>query len=56
LQVDDLTDNSFTYVNEYYTDYVEKAYLKRISDKPMKSGSRQGVKHPYKAGSFLGGR
>lgn len=56
LQVDDLTDNSFTYVNEYYTDYVEKAYLKRISDKPMKSGSRQGVKHPYKPGSFLGGR
>ena len=56
LQVEDLTDNSFTYENEYYTNYVEKAYLKRVSDTPMKKASRKAVKHPRKPGSFLSGR
>ena len=56
LQIEDLTNNSFTYENEYYTDYVEKAYLKRVSDTPTKSARRQAVNHPHKPGSFLGGR
>ena len=56
LLVEDLTSNSFTYENEYYTDYVEKAYLKRVSETPMKSASRKAVKHPRKPGALLGGR
>lgn len=56
LHIEDKTDNSFTYENEYYTDYVEKAYLKRISETPTKSTRRQAVNHPHKPGSFLGGR
>ena len=56
MNIEDFTDNSFTYENEYKMDYMERAYLKRISDTPLKSSSRQAVKHPHKPGSFLGGR
>ena len=55
VQVSDLTDNSFSYVNEYDLNYVEKAYLKRVSSKPTK-GSRSESKYPHKPGSMLGGR
>ena len=54
VKVSDLTDNSFSYENEYDVDYVEKAYLKRISTTPSKTTGRQVVKHPHTPGSFLG--
>lgn len=54
MYIHDFTDNSFVYENEYLMDYVEKAYMKRLSNTPTKSASRQAVKHPHKAGSFLG--
>ena len=55
MYIDNLSDNSFTYENEYSKDYMEKAYLKRVS-KSSKSTNRQVTKHPNKPGSFLGGR
>ena len=56
ISIQDMTDNSFIYENEYDKDYMEKAFLKRISDKTTKSGSRQAVKRPHKPGALLGGR
>ena len=56
LKINDMDKNSFIYENEYDKDYMEKAYLKRISESTSKSGSRQAVKHPHKPGSLLGGR
>ena len=56
LQISNFIDNSFVYENEYYIDYVERAYLKRVSNTPMRSASRKAAKHPRKPGSFLGGR
>ena len=56
LQIENLTDDSFTYENEYYSDYVEKAYLKRISKSANKVEKRQSVAHPHKPGAFIGGR
>ena len=56
LQIEDLTDDSFTYENEYGTDYMEKAYLKRIS-KSTKSASRNVPAHPHnRPGSVFGSR
>ena len=55
MSIENLTDNSFTYENEYDKNYMERAYLKRIS-KTTKSASRQATIHPHKSGSFLGGR
>ena len=52
----DLTDNSFTYVNEYEEDKIEKTYLRRLSDTPASKARRQNQKRPYKPGSFLSGR
>lgn len=56
MYIDNLTKDSFTYENEYDKDYVERAYLKRISDKPSKSASKETPKHPHKRGAFLGDR
>ena len=56
MSIFDFSDDSFIYENEYDKDYMEKAYLKRISESSSKSGSRQAVKHPHKPGSLLGGR
>lgn len=56
LQIEDLTDDSFVYENEYGEDYMEKAYLKRIS-KSTKSASRNMPAHPHKRpGSVFGSR
>ena len=56
LQIEDLTDNSFVYESEYGKDYMEKAYLKRIS-KSTKSASRNVPAHPHKRpGSVFGSR
>ena len=56
MYVDNLTDNSFTYENEYDKDYVERAYLKRVSKTTSKPTSRQTKSHPHMPGSFFGGR
>ena len=51
--------DSFVYENEYGTDYVEKAYMKRISDKPTKStksASHKSVSHPHNRPGSLFGR
>lgn len=56
MKVSNFTNNSFIYENEYDINYMEKAYLKRVSDTPSKSANRRTTKHPHKPGSFLGGR
>ena len=56
IKISDMDSDSFVYENEYDVDYLEKAYLKRISDKTTKSGSLQVVKRPHKPGALLGGR
>ena len=55
MKVSDVTDNSFIYENEYDNNFVERAYLKRVSNTTSKS-TRQTPKHPHKHGSFLGDR
>ena len=55
MKVSDITDNSFIYENEYDVNFVERAYLKRVS-KAMPKATRQTPKHPNKRGAFLGGR
>ena len=56
LQIQDMTDDSFVYENEYGKDYMEKAYLKRIS-KSTKSASRNVPAHPHnRPGSVFGSR
>lgn len=56
MKVSDLTHDSFIYENEYRLYYVEKAYLKRLSDSPTKTAGRKAMPHPQKRDSFLGGR
>ena len=59
LQIQDITDDSFIYENEYGIDYMEKAYLKRISKttNTIKSASRNVPAHPHKRpGSVFGSR
>lgn len=52
-----LDKNSFIYENEYGQDYVEKAYMKRISKSASKDNSRKSQpQRPYREGSFLSGR
>ena len=56
LVIQDKTDNSFIYENEYLENYMEKAYMKRVSTQPKTSKSRSNaVKHPFKMGSLLSG-
>ena len=56
MHVENLTNNSFTYENEYDLNYVEKAYLKRLSKDASKSANRSKAARPRKAGSFLSGK
>jgi len=56
LQIENLTKDSFIYENEYGIDYVERAYMKRIS-KTTKSTSRNMPAHPHKRpGSLFGSK
>ena len=56
LQIENLTKDSFIYENEYGIDYVERAYMKRISN-TTKSASRNVPTHPHKRpGSVFGNR
>ena len=57
--VTELTKETFVYENEYGTDYVEKAYMRRINGKTTKSASRGNkvVRHPHnRPGSIFGHR
>lgn len=56
MNIMSLSKNAFIYENEYGQNYVEKAYLKRISDTPSRSSSRNVAVKPNKPGSFLGSR
>lgn len=58
LHVYNMSGDAFIYENTYDEDYVEKAYLKRISKTPTKSTSRnKEVRHPHKMpGSLFGNR
>ncbi len=54
MVVSNFSENSFTYVNEYKANKVEKAFLKRISDavRSQKSASKPTYR-PRKPGSFM---
>ena len=56
MKVSGMTNDSFIYENEYDVNYMEKAYLKRISNSASKSASRQIQSHPRKRGALLGDR
>jgi len=56
MKVSDFSHDSFIYENEYSLNYVERAYLKRISDSPTKAAGHKATPHPQKRGSFLGDR
>ena len=54
MNIIDLERDSFVYENEYASNYVEKAYLKRLSYIPDKSTGRKNQHRPSKKGSLLG--
>jgi hypothetical protein len=57
MNIVNMTKDSFIYENEYGTNYVEKAYMKRLSNTPSKSGSRGSQPlRPRIEGSFLSGK
>lgn len=59
MHIVDIDKDSFIYENEYGTDYVEKAYLKRISKSASKTSTKsaQPVRHPHnRPGSLFGRR
>ena len=58
MPVVELTKNTFIYENEYNNNYTEKAYLKRLSNKPTKSADRSNpVKHPHRMqGTIFGNK
>ena len=59
MHIIEITSDAIEYENEYGTDYVERAYLKRISDKPAKSAIRNNkeVRHPHnRPGALFGNR
>lgn len=55
MNIPEFTDNSFVYINEYDNDYVEKAWLKRISDAEGSKSTRgsKPVYRPRMKGSLL---
>ena len=58
LKIHNMSHDSFIYENEWHEDYVERAFLKRLSNTAPKSTSRNNktTKHPHIPGSFLGSR
>lgn len=57
MVISDLTDNSFTYTNEYAENYVERSYLVRLpSSKSASPAKRSSGKRPVRPGALLGGR
>lgn len=58
IEIISMDKNTFVYENEYGTDYVERAYMKRITGKVTNSAkSSKPVRHPHnKPGSLFGSR
>ena len=56
MLIENLTDDSFTYYNEYETNYVEEARLVRLSNDTRGSKSSKPVAAPHKPGSLFGNR
>lgn len=56
MNIESLESNSFIYENEYKQNYMERAYLKRISNVAEKSVRGQKASRPTRQGSFLSGR
>lgn len=54
MDVVELNDSYFTYTNQYKKDVVEKATMKRLSDKPSaKRSNEKSEKAPRRLGSFM---
>lgn len=53
LSIEDFEKDAFSYVNEYDLDYVEKAYLKRISDDTRSRSASKSTYVPRHKGSML---
>ena len=59
MSITNLTNTSFIYENEYKEDYVEKAYLKRLSNSTSKSNGKAAKRNPARPvipESFLSGK
>lgn len=58
IKVEELTQTTFVYSNEYMNNVVEKAYLTRVDGVPSRSSSGQKpAKHPHhKLGTLFGNR
>lgn len=57
LIINSLSKKEFIYETEYDEDYMERAFMKRISKKPTKSTDKTPVRHPHKKpGSLFGDR
>lgn len=56
MKVYNMDKDSFIYENEYDVNYVEKAFLKRISKTPSKSGGHKTMPRPHMPGALMGGR
>ena len=55
MKISNMTDDSFIYTNEYESNYVERAYLKRISNDTRAVAGKKSWR-PRREGSFLSGR
>ena len=56
MKIEEFSDNSFVYINEYNKDYVEKAKLIRISDDTRATRSRKADKpasRPFRSGTIF---
>lgn len=52
MDIQKITDNTFIYTNEYDVDYIESAYLVRLSNAKT-APSKQNIKRPNKPGAVL---
>ena len=57
MSILNMSDDAFVYENEYSSNYMEKAYLKRLSNVSSKAAAgKSNTKRPHKEGSFISGR
>lgn len=56
MKISNMVGDSFVYTNEYESNYVEKAYLKRIVDTTRVRSVKKASWLPRREGSFLSGR
>ena len=55
LKIAEFSNDSFVYENEYADNYVEKAWLRRLSGTPNQSTGRKSQNRSYRKGSLLSG-